>query len=112
MIDNIWPRPMITGGNDRKGMDGRMEGWKDRRISLKDLFSYYIKKATGRLHHRIRLVHHFEVEPALYSTCPYYTELETAEEYAVYEDEFAAKYLDEDGTPLNWKKERKENAQV
>ena len=84
-----------------------MEGWKNKRLSLKDLVLFYIKKATGRLHSRITLVLHFEVEPALYSTCPYNTELEDAERDADYEDEFAAKHLDEDGIPLNWKKEKK-----
>ena len=88
-----------------------MEGWKDRRVSLRDLFSYYIKKATGRLNPRITLALYFEVEPALYSTCPYYTELKDAEREADHEDEFAAQHLDKDGVPLKWKKEvKKENA--
>ncbi|MBA7490047.1 hypothetical protein ES702_00581 [subsurface metagenome] len=86
-------------------MEGRMR-WKD-------LVLYYTKKAIGKLHPRIRLVHHFEVEPALYSDCPYYEELQDAEYHANYEDEFAEKYLDEHGIPLKWKKEMKQqNDQV
>lgn len=85
-----------------------MEGW-DRRIGWKDVVLYYIKKATGRLHPRINLVLHFEVEVALYNDCPYYDELEDAEYQANYEDEFAVKYLDEHGTPLNWKKDAEKN---
>jgi len=80
-------------------MDGRMR-WTD-------IVKYFYKKLKGELHPRISLSVFFEVEPALYSTAPYYDTLEDAEKEAEHEDEFDKKYLDEDGFPKKWKEDMK-----
>ena len=80
-------------------MDGRMR-WKD-------VLLYLAKKLKGELHPRISISVFFEVEPALYSTAPYYDTLEEATREAINEDEFAQQFLDEDGIPKKWKEDAK-----